>query len=86
MRCVVEVLPLRCLGCNGELDTMGRAKVCPNCGSMYVTPIPFDAEDEIMDAVHVWHALDSLAGLPLHSYLGWTWAEYAAWLEGKGPT
>lgn len=42
-------------------------------------------EDEELDAVNRWHEGAGAAfGVPLHSYLGMTWAEYVDHMSPEG--
>lgn len=44
--------------------------------------IPFSDNEAIDTAIDEWHEWDN-SGMELHEYLGWTWEEYAAWVEGR---
>lgn len=41
-----------------------------------------DPEEIMLDLVGRWHD-GAGAGRPLHDYLGLSWADYAAWVEGR---
>ena len=37
--------------------------------------------DNVDDRVDAWH--DGASDLPLHEYLGWTWAQYQGWVQSN---
>lgn len=46
---------------------------------------PLLSEDEVNDAIDLWHDGDSDGVQELHEYLGWTEQEYKTWVETNEP-
>lgn len=39
------------------------------------------SRDELDDKIHEWHSSGPEETRDLHEYLGWSWDEYATWIE-----
>jgi len=59
------------------VNSSERNFVARAMGGEFTEPL----EDAADDAIDAWH--ESTTGKTLHEYLGFTWDEYCAWVEGQ---